>query len=68
MFFFVLQCLTMERTKKSELIAFRSESDIREALEKEALEKDRTMSWLINRYLRQGLEQAGYIPRKSNEK
>jgi hypothetical protein len=68
MFALVLQCLTMEKSKKSELIAFRSESDIREALEKEALEKDRTMSWLINHYLRKGLEQSGYIPQKSSEK
>jgi hypothetical protein len=65
---FVLQCLTMGKTKKSELIAFRSEADIKAALEKEALEKDRTISWLINHHLRHALEQADYIQRKSDEK
>jgi predicted transcriptional regulator len=58
----------MEKRKKSELIAFRSESDIKEALEIEAAEKDRTVSWLINHHLRQALEQSGYIQRKSSEK
>jgi hypothetical protein len=58
----------MGKAKKSELIAFRSETDIKAALEKEALEKDRTISWLINHHLRHALEQAGYIQRKSDEK
>jgi hypothetical protein len=58
----------MEKPKKSELIAFRSEIDIREALEKEAREKDRTISWLINHHLRLALEQSGYIQPKSGVK
>ena len=41
--------------------AFRIDGDIREALEKEASAEDRSMAYLINRHLREGLEKAGYL-------
>jgi hypothetical protein len=49
-----------------ERMSFHIDKTIREALEKEAKEKDRTIAYLINAYLRQGLEKDGRIPPKSD--
>jgi hypothetical protein len=50
-----------------ERMSFHLDKTIREALEKEAQEKDRSIGYLINAYLRQCLEKDGRIPLKLNE-
>jgi hypothetical protein len=50
-----------------ERMTFHIDKFIRGALEKEAIEKDRTVAYLINAYLRQCLEKDGRIQTKSDE-
>jgi hypothetical protein len=50
-----------------ERMTFHIDKTIRDALEKEAKEKDRTVAYLINAYLRQCLEKDGRILTKSDE-
>jgi methyltransferase-like protein len=44
---------------------FQIDPEIREALEKEAVEKERSIAFLINRRLRSSLEADQYLPPKS---
>jgi hypothetical protein len=54
--------------KKEAKISFLVEVEIREALEKEAKELDRSVSWIIVNRLRRSLEADGRLPLKSDGK
>jgi hypothetical protein len=51
----------MERKQRT--MSFQINPDIREVLNSEALKQDRSISWLINFYLRQALEQNHLLPK-----
>jgi hypothetical protein len=52
------------KTKKTEMIGLRVESEIKAILEKEAARQDRTIAWITAHYLRKGLEAAQLLPPK----
>jgi hypothetical protein len=52
----------MERKQKT--MSFQIDPAIREVLDAEAVKQDRSISWLINYYLRQALEAAGLLQSK----
>jgi uncharacterized protein (DUF1778 family) len=52
------------KTKKTEMIGLRVEPEIKEILEKEAAQQDRTVAWITAYYLRKGLESAQLLPPK----
>ena len=43
-------------------LTFRIEAPIRKALEKQAAAEERSLAYLVNRYLREGLQASGYLP------
>lgn len=47
--------------KKSEMIGFKTTPEIRKALEKIAEDEDRSISYIINRYLQIQLEKEGKL-------
>ena len=53
---------------KPRTFTFQIDPEIREALEKEAAEKERSLAWIINHYLRNSLQASQRLPLKSNEK
>jgi len=46
---------------------FRLPDDLRKALELQAAEEDRSIAYLIVRYLQDGLRVAGYLPVESTD-
>ena len=46
---------------------FRIDEQIRKALEKQATDEDRSLAYLVNRYLREGLKTSGYLPAEKDE-
>ncbi len=47
--------------KRADTFTFQIRPEVRSALEKQAADEDRSISNIINRYLREGLEQGGYL-------
>jgi hypothetical protein len=52
---------------KLKTTSFQIEPQIRLVLDKQAEIQDRSLSWLINRYLKQALESEGLLPPKGGE-
>ena len=52
----------------AETITFRPDKGIRECLEDLKEKEDRSLSWLINKLLREGLANLGYLKAESKTK
>jgi len=53
---------------KQKTMSFQIDPLIRPVLDKQAELQERSVSWLINRYLRQALETEGLLPPKGDKK
>jgi hypothetical protein len=53
---------------KPRTLTFQPEEGIREALEQVALERDRSLAWIVNYYLRKGLQDDKKIPSEPKRK
>jgi predicted transcriptional regulator len=53
---------------KPRTLTFQPDEGIRELLEKIAEEKDRSLSWVVNAYLRKGLQAEKRLPAESTRK
>jgi predicted transcriptional regulator len=50
--------------QKQKTMSFQIDPTIREVLDSEAVKQDRSVSWLINYYIRQALEAGNLLPSK----
>jgi hypothetical protein len=53
---------------RKKIVTFQIDPVIQPVLEKQAIIQDRSVSWLINHYLRQALEANGLLPKGDKKK
>ena len=58
----------MSKREYPDSFTLRIKPEIRAALEKQAKKEDRSLSYIINRYLLKGLKESGYLSEESDEK
>lgn len=60
-----MPCYTVKMSDENKRFSLRLDEDIEAALDKKAEDDERSKSFLVRKYLREGLERDGYLQKKS---